>query len=460
MTYYNDNDPVSAAWLRELIRDGLIAAGEVDDRSIADVTPNDLRGFTQCHFFAGIGGWSRALRLAKWPDDRPVWTGSCPCQPFSAAGRKQGISDERHLWPQFLRLIRECSPAVVFGEQVASKDGRLWLAGVRNDLEGVGYRVGAADLCSAGIGAPNLRQRLYWVAHADHAERRPLDVDRQDGRDRQDCGRSEAHGEPRTCGEVRGLADTDGGQPRHGELQPSRQHRQQPKDGIPYYWVRYPSGEGAWAARGGLADTGRSGDERGVRSAEAHGPIGTDEGEAQQRERGGPHLGSGSLAGRLEHAPSLRWLEWRPESGWWRIIGGCSNGGLADTECLGRSLEIQHPRGGDEKTEVRQADVDGGGGPLGGVGDPYRAGSQGRHLGGNGTDKRSAGEAGVGFWDDCVLIPCADGKSRRIKPTIFPLAHGISGRVGLLRGAGNAINPILAAEFIQASEEAIIETGC
>src|SRR5689334_6724883 len=120
MNYYNENDPKAAAWLRELIKHGHIAAGEVDERSIADVKPGDLAGFVQCHFFAGIGIWSYALRLAGWPDDREVWTGSCPCQPFSAAGKQEGISDERHLWPEWFRLIKDCFPAVIFGEQVAA----------------------------------------------------------------------------------------------------------------------------------------------------------------------------------------------------------------------------------------------------------------------------------------------------------------------------------------------------
>lgn len=79
--YYNENDPFAAAWLRRLIEAGEIAPGVVDERSIVDVQPQDLSSYTQCHFFAGIGGWSLALRFAGWPDDRPVWTGSCPCQP-------------------------------------------------------------------------------------------------------------------------------------------------------------------------------------------------------------------------------------------------------------------------------------------------------------------------------------------------------------------------------------------
>jgi hypothetical protein len=89
--YYNEIDPKAAAWLRELIKQGHIADGVVDERSIVDVSPDELRGFTQCHFFAGIGVWSYALRSAGWADDRPVWTGSCPCQPFSSAGRRGGV---------------------------------------------------------------------------------------------------------------------------------------------------------------------------------------------------------------------------------------------------------------------------------------------------------------------------------------------------------------------------------
>jgi len=113
--YYNEFDPKAAAWIRELIKAGHVAPGDVDERSILDVTPNDLRGYTQCHFFAGIAVWSYALRAAGWPDDRPVWTGSVPCQPFSAAGKGGGFDDERHLWPAFHWLISQCRPPVVLG---------------------------------------------------------------------------------------------------------------------------------------------------------------------------------------------------------------------------------------------------------------------------------------------------------------------------------------------------------
>jgi len=167
--YYNEIDPYAAQWLRNLIANNLIAPGYVDERSIVEVQPADLAGYTQCHFFAGIGVWSHALRSAGWDDSRPVWTGSCPCQPFSSAGKRKGASDERHLWPHLFRLIQACRPLTVFGEQVASSDGLQWLDLVQADLEGAGYASGAVDTCAAGYGAPHIRQRLYWVAHSDNA---------------------------------------------------------------------------------------------------------------------------------------------------------------------------------------------------------------------------------------------------------------------------------------------------
>jgi len=164
--YYNEIDPNAAKWLRELIKQGHIAPGVVDERSITEITPIELAGFTQCHFFAGIGVWSYALRQSGWADDRPVWTGSCPCQPFSSAGKGAGFADERHLWPSFHWLIQQCQPNVVFGEQVAGKAGETWLDLVQSDLENTGYTCGAAVTAACGFGAPNLRKRLYWVAES------------------------------------------------------------------------------------------------------------------------------------------------------------------------------------------------------------------------------------------------------------------------------------------------------
>jgi DNA (cytosine-5)-methyltransferase 1 len=166
MNLYNEIEPYAAQWLRNLVDAGHLVPGVVETRSIVDLKPEDVRSHVQAHFFAGIGVWSYALRCAGWPDALPVWTGSCPCQPFSSAGRRKGTSDARHLWPEWFRLIAECRPPVVLGEQVASPDGLRWLDAVSSDLERAGYAVGAADLCAAGVGAPHIRQRLFFVAYA------------------------------------------------------------------------------------------------------------------------------------------------------------------------------------------------------------------------------------------------------------------------------------------------------
>lgn len=318
MNYYNENDPKAAAWLRELICQGLISEGVVDERSIVDVLPADLQGYHQCHFFAGIGGWSYALRLAGVPDDEPVWTGSCPCQPFSNAGKQLGIADARHLWPIFFNLIRECKPPTVFGEQVASKAGRDWLAGIFADLEGMGYCRAAADLCAASVSAPHPRQRLYWVGHTDSAGP-------QQGRQA-----ATTNGHRRSAlanGDSRRLAYSNGRQCRNGGLQSSGQHGLKPEDSD--------------AMR--MGDTNSSASER----------FGRDSGQMVSR------------------------------------------------------------------------------------------------------DEKSNGHHAPSAWSRFDILPCADGKARRIESGTFPLAHGISGRVGLLRGYGNAIVPQVASEFIQAFYEAI-----
>lgn len=166
MNYYNEWDKHAAAWLRGLIKAHLIPDGIVDERSITDVKPKDLDGFTQCHFFAGIGGWSYALQLAGWSPNRPVWTASLPCQPFSSGGNSKGALDDRHLWPVFSRLVREHCPRAIFGEQVARAIGFNWLDGVCADLEAQAYAVGACVLGAHSKAAPHPRQRLFWSAHS------------------------------------------------------------------------------------------------------------------------------------------------------------------------------------------------------------------------------------------------------------------------------------------------------
>lgn len=323
--YYNDADPAACAWLREMIAAKLLPDGEVDGRSILDVEPADLRGFAQCHFFAGIGGWPYALRLAGLAESLPVWTGSPPCQPFSQAGQRKGQDDDRHLAPAFLRLVAACRPGLVFGEQVASAAvlgpvggaartaaegpaGWAWFDALATDLEAASYAVAAADLPAAGIGAPHIRQRLFFGAVA---------VESGGLGDGLGAGSQGRIGTPRgadqraarPAGLAGGLADGNGGLARDGELQRGRQYGWEPQDG----------------KAGGLV--------------EGADPAGTDA-----------------------------------------------------------------------------------------------------------TD---------GVWRDPDWLLCRDGRWRPVEPGTFPLADGISGRMGLLRGYGNAIVPPLAAEFVAAFLESL-----
>ena len=360
--YFNELDPFACGWLENLQSTGSIVPGFVDGRSIHDVTPEDVRAATQAHFFAGIGVWSHALRLAGWPDDAPVWTGSCPCQPFSVAGKGRGTSDPRHLWPEWFRIIRECRPPVVFGEQVASPAGRAWLDIVSADLEGVGYAFGAADLCAAGVGAPHLRQRLFFVAH------------------RKEFGRRERRA-------LRRWGDA----------------------GV--------HAEGCWQ---------RSSD---------------DGGSVLMGNQSGPRLQTWPRE--TSDVPERPQQPERPSSS--GVLGdadgeGCGRDGRAAPEAQG------------EGHRERQA--------TGHVADEFELAGYTR-----------------GFWADADWIICRDGKARPVEPGTFPLAHGRSGRVavvrpgeqagaeaqethwynraGALKCIGNAIVPQVAAVFIEAALRSI-----
>lgn len=222
VAYYNEIDPYCAQWLRNLIAADLIAPGDVDTRDIRDVVPGDLNPYSRCHFFAGIGGWSVALRLAGVSDHTgPLWTGSCPCQSFSAAGRGGGFADERHLWPYWHHLIDVCRPDTVLGEQVASPLALAWYDLVHLDLEASGYACAAADLPAACVGAPHIRQRLWFVAKSSQPERnrRGAAMDRP------------AQLQHITDGSAGFVAQSHGGNAVAEGLQRGGQQRQQSQDG-------------------------------------------------------------------------------------------------------------------------------------------------------------------------------------------------------------------------------------
>ena len=199
--YYNEIDAFACAWMRAAMERDLISRGIVVEEDIRKLSLVPEMGDSQFHAFAGIGIWSYALRMAGWPDEVPVWTGSCPCQPFSQAGRRKGISDDRHLWPDWFKQISTCRPAVVFGEQVASPDGLAWFDAVSSDLEGAGYTVEAFDLCAAGFGAPHLRQRLYFVALADVQRCKGIGLQLRQRQARQSVPEIGRRGETRVMGD-------------------------------------------------------------------------------------------------------------------------------------------------------------------------------------------------------------------------------------------------------------------
>lgn len=397
--YYNEHDAYAAQWLRNLIAAGHIAPGDVDERDIRDVHPDDLRGYRQCHFFAGIGVWSYALRLAGWEDHEPVWTGSCPCQPFSAAGRGAGFADERHLWPHFHHLIRECRPPVVLGEQVASKDGLGWLDLVRADLQGEGYAVGAADLCAAGVGAPHIRQRLWWVA-----ERLAYD---------------DAHGR--------------GGEPA------ARLHGRRTRAG------RAEASEG---------DTDRSLGDHAFRRG-AHGRLDDDDDEGLEGLRGG-HPPADGRVGTVRSAASAGEPRGVADSGGgggrerWPHPGRP----IGESEAKRRQDPSDAERGGDF---VGLADE-----PSGRRGEerPHvgrePAGDRAQRLAaGSASSSSDRGPRPTdGFWRTADWLWCRDGKWRPVEPGTFPLAHGTPARVGRLRAYGNAIVPQVAAAFVAAFRDA------
>lgn len=388
--YYNEHDPFAAAWLRELIKANLIAPGEVDERSIEDVESTDLKGFTQCHFFAGIGVWSYALRNAGWPDDTPVWTGSCPCQGFSSSGKRGGFSDKRHLWPAWCRLIKKCRPHTIFGEQVASKDGLAWLDVVSADLEGKGYALGAADICAAGVGAPHIRQRLFFVADAEDSDRR------RTGNANNRRRRIAEAGRPSTVSE---LAQSD-------RLESSNRRLQ----------------------RGGRL--GR---------IEEDAALGELDNALSHRRRTLRHHDGSNERLVLHPASEPRGMVHSTED---RCRDDSHDTG--NCRCSHESQpEHEHPDSGHRDSEPTDqlADPNGGGCSV-----SRQTQSTRRH-----GDSVDVGRGPTnGFWRDAEWLYCRDGKYRPTKPGTPVLATGVTNRVGKLRGYGNSIVAPVAQAFIEA----------
>ena len=479
--YYNENDPYAAQWLRNLIAAGHIAPGEVDERDIRDVRPDDLKHFAQCHFFAGLAVWSLALRNAGWDDSRPVWTGSCPCQPFSAAGEGAGVADERHLWPAWHHLIGECRPPVVYGEQVASKAGLGWLDLVQADMEGTGYAFGAADLCAASagedakgricykdntfewkrivIGAPHIRQRLYWVAErSEHAEsdgRQERRAEPSGGRvisRRGTGGLANAPGErgDRRQGSagpngrqgfeagstVSGLADAAGERPLPGAYPGvhSGEESPRPRDGEP----ERPSSDGRLADTDNKGSQGRNirRNSAGERSAGPDSMVGgladTDRGQR-----------FGVTDGKGRECDGQATRRQQGDSG---AQPGGATGGVADADGTGTKREAgDTPKTARLPETKRKPEYDAD------VPERGRADNDRRTTSGSDglPSAPEQSDAHNGFWRDADWLFCRDGKWRPVESGTFPLAPSSPGRVGKLRAYGNSICAEVARVFIE-----------
>jgi DNA (cytosine-5)-methyltransferase 1 len=439
---YNDIDPKTCSWTKELINLGLIPPGNVVCKSIRDIQPDEIKEYTQVHLFNGISGWAFAAKLAGWPPERPAWFASAPCQPFSCAGRGGGTDDERHLWPELMRLIRACRPPVVFGEQVASAavvgsvgkrtaktTGPVWLDGISADLASENYACGAVVLGAHSVGAPHIRQRLYWVADAGRQcdERRgiagvvegPSRV--AEGEDLDQTRRNDPLRERQRGGD----ADSDCG-PAYGMAHPQCDGRRPDESG------RGPEGRAADRGLGGMADVQQQG-------LEGHPGDGDHRDEPRRvgADSTGPTATSGG-AGGVDNSAGSRRIGAQPESE------------------------------GDPRDEARVR-VSGAAGSTGRLGEPDGAGRvEGRstpETTGHGSPAEPAGS-----WSDFTVLQCRDGKARRTQSSIFPLVDGLpkgvvrsrdpgapitpdataEARTMRLRGYGNAIVPPLAAEFIRA----------
>ena len=447
--YYNENDKQTCAWLRELIKQDLIAPGDVDERDIRDVKSDELIQYEQIHFFAGIGVWSYALRQAGWPDDRPVLTGSCPCQPFSSAGKKDGTKDTRHLWPEMFRLIaglpKSQRAPTIFGEQVAQKAGQAWFDVVQADLARENYAAGLVVFPACSVGAPHLRQRLYWFA--DNVEQSNRDGRQQRATCHND-GRKRQRPTDQQNDRYKVWNDTGDTKPADG-LENTRSKR---PDGQSILLQQKQGKDPQTSGRGSTDGVANVQCKRNLREI---GDSGKTEKETQ--------------SGRQKNAGANETWHNSPTDGVANNAGigceGVSRSGatqaskritkLCETNKLGNAKHDGYPAstesGGHDENDNQPSQG------AHGSGEPARTGTSGIVRGDDDCERHdpSSIHAGPinGYWRDADWIWCRDEKWRPVEPGLAPLVDGASARVVRLRGFGNAIVAPQAQAFIESYME-------
>lgn len=411
------------------------------------------------------------IRDLKGGDYGPVdlLTGGFPCQPFSAAGKRAGATDDRYLWPEMLRIISEAKPTWIIGENVDgitsmalermpakvasrttarhqdqdiyrgifSRQENMLLDHICKELEEIDYEVQPVVVPACAVNAPHRRDRVWIVAHSgcEHAQR-------QRGSGDVHCEAIAAQGK-RDQWQRRGSSSSDNGKGNGCALVNAQGIGR--GEGIPEPKIR--RGRNSSSCAGctdgcALADSDRE---------RRQGEFGQNQGKREGQNQFGQR--SEALADSKGSSERPRFCQGKQRTERWKRSGdrGCSGEYVADSQ-HGRCIQGAQDSGrqtGSPAHRLRESDM-GSMGNASGQGSPVREGRQGNP----GQELPAVERTGLRDpWGDSEWMPGRDGKSRRIKPGIRLLAHGIPNRVARLRGLGNAIVPWVAVQFFLAIKQ-------
>jgi len=173
---------------------GLEATGEFETVAFCDYDPfcqKVLRKhWENVPIYGDIKELTNEKLKANGINNIDIITGGYPCQPFSVAGNKKGEQDPRHLWPEYFRLVKECRPTWVIGENVGGHI-KLGLDTVLKDLESEGYSARTFSISAASIGANHKRERVWIVAHSNDRLSKQSNEEVRTGRNTFDNGNSD-----------------------------------------------------------------------------------------------------------------------------------------------------------------------------------------------------------------------------------------------------------------------------
>ena len=395
----------------------------------------------------------RDVRREDLPDPNPgLICGGFPCQPFSHAGKQRAQDDPRHLWPEMFRLIRECRPTWIVGENVTGLI-KLGLDEVLSDLEGEGYATRTFNIPACAVGAPHLRQRLWIVAHSDSESEPDGAFDGNTGQRQLGFGWSEAtsHG-------------SDSNEPRSHQTKEYEYDSKYREAKLRDKQVRESGSVG-----GDVADAQRKGKGRRRlsgpgkdKSENSQGPSDKSRGYGEtladaDSNDGGRRRGTKSQGreARLEYrSGSARQFERQPQPdvahtksgvGWTREKSQQSEGhsprkSLGDGGADVADTKKVHGQGSDIQGSQQRQDK----GSLGECGTVVADTKRQRGRGGYAQrqDAKNAGQPSRNSRHDARAV-----EPWTVEPNVGRVAHGIPNRVSQLRSLGNSIIPQIAEEI-------------